>query len=276
MRSPARFAILGVLVAGGALGFGCQGEEEASTETTCDSSQALDYESFGGPFFLNWCTGCHSSKIPEGSRQEAPLDINFDSIDDIRSHGRRIVDKAVHTHKMPPAGGPTDTERELLGQWLGCGAPATSQGFDPPDAPPVKVDPPPTGECAKKRERLPASLLPRCSVETATCVTNCALEEEEEYVEDCRDACLAADTTPAAQNVDCQGCVFNQILACAGEKGCQDQTAKFVCCAQGCSDEACIDTQCQAETTAFGYCIGYKAEVCYDFGGEWLGECFAQ
>lgn len=276
MRSLARLGLLCILGTGIALtSFGCQGEEESET-TSCDTSSTLSYESFGGPFFLNWCTGCHSSKIPEGSRQDAPVEINFDSIADIRSHQSRIFDKAVHSHKMPPAGGPNDVERELLGQWLGCGAPSTTEGFDPPDAPPIKTDPPPTGECAKQKMSLEEALLPRCSAETTTCVANCALEQEEQYVEGCRDACLEADTTPPASGMDCQGCVFNQILACAGEKGCQDQTAKFLCCAQGCSDDACIDTKCKEETTSFGYCIGYKAEVCYDFSGSWLGACFAQ
>jgi hypothetical protein len=276
MRSRLEVSILVAIAGALSLSAGCS-SDDASEPTECTTSDALSYEGFGGPFFLNWCTGCHSSKLPEGSRQDAPVEINFDTVNDIRSHRSKIVDKAVHSHKMPPAGGPSDADRELLGQWLGCGAPALTEGFTPPEPPPVHTDPPPTGACAEPKKPLEPAMLPRCSLATSECVTNCALEEEEEYVEDCRDACLASDTTPpSATGMDCQGCVYNQILACAGEKGCQKQTAKFVCCTQSCSDEACIDDKCKEELTSFGYCIGYQAEVCYDFVGPYLGACFAK
>jgi hypothetical protein len=91
--------------------------DEAACETTY-----LDYDNFGAPFVLDWCRGCHSSGIPEGMRQEAPADVNFDSLSDVRTWGPRIAARAASTSSsMPPAGGPSLEERRLLAEWLTCG-----------------------------------------------------------------------------------------------------------------------------------------------------------
>ena len=99
-------------------------EEEAIAvdPDACETSY-LSYDNFGEPFVLDWCRGCHSSAVPAGMRQKAPVAINFDTLEDVRNRRERILVRAGSlTATMPPAGGPTEEERKLLAEWLACGA----------------------------------------------------------------------------------------------------------------------------------------------------------
>ena len=99
------------------------GDDGPPAADECDTSY-LRYNNFGAPFTLDWCRGCHSTAIPMAMRQKAPLDVNFDTIDDIRRWQHQMLVQATGTApKMPPAGGPSGDERVLLTEWLGCGAP---------------------------------------------------------------------------------------------------------------------------------------------------------
>ena len=93
-------------------------------ERPCPQGSTLTYEDFGAPFFLTYCEGCHSTAMPEGSRQNAPIAVNFNTLDDVRAHKDRIWARAADTNAtMPPSGGPSTKDRALLGEWLACGAP---------------------------------------------------------------------------------------------------------------------------------------------------------
>ncbi|MBA3819615.1 MAG: hypothetical protein H0X17_12035 [Deltaproteobacteria bacterium] len=95
---------------------------EPPDEDACKTS-FLDYDNFGAPFVVNWCRGCHSSAVPAGMRQRAPIDINFDDADDVRMWSERIAVRAASAAPtMPPAGGPSEEERKLLVEWIACGA----------------------------------------------------------------------------------------------------------------------------------------------------------
>ena len=88
----------------------------------CETSY-LTYGNFGEPFALDWCRGCHSSDVPMGMRQKAPIDVNCDTHEDIMTWRERIESRATGDEPtMPPAGGPGEAERALLGEWLACGA----------------------------------------------------------------------------------------------------------------------------------------------------------
>lgn len=87
----------------------------------CESSP-LTYETFGDPFVTSWCRGCHSAEVYPTMRQDAPLDVNLDTIDEVRAQRRMILQLAAETTAMPPSGGPSDEERALLREWLACGA----------------------------------------------------------------------------------------------------------------------------------------------------------
>jgi hypothetical protein len=98
---------------------------ETFDERPCPEDSELTFESFGGPFLITWCNGCHASGMPEAERQGAPLGIDFDDIGQIRAQAERIWARSGdHNVTMPPAGGPEDDERALLGEWLACGAPS--------------------------------------------------------------------------------------------------------------------------------------------------------
>jgi hypothetical protein len=87
---------------------------------SCGDSQT--YQTVGQPFALNYCTGCHSQHLPEGSRFGAPAGVDFDTLEGIRTHSDRFLARAVVDRDMPPGGGPSDQELEDLSWWVACGA----------------------------------------------------------------------------------------------------------------------------------------------------------
>lgn len=100
---------------------GDEGEPIPVDPSQCEDS-FLDYQNFGEPFVLDWCRGCHSSTVPTNMRQNAPPDINFDTLDQVKQWNERIAVRAASTTPtMPPAGGPSGDERALLAEWIACG-----------------------------------------------------------------------------------------------------------------------------------------------------------
>lgn len=91
-------------------------------DPSCAQSQ-LSYQTFGAPFMTDWCNGCHSSMLPVSMRQQAPLGVDFDTLDEVRAQAFAIVQTTTDLQTMPPEGGPTDAERAMLADWVRCGAP---------------------------------------------------------------------------------------------------------------------------------------------------------
>ena len=128
MRSSRSLALVVALVLAVLLG-ACgtdrmprDGDPTAVDPAQCQQSY-LDYGDFGAPFMLDWCRGCHSAAIPTAMRQSAPTDVNFDTLDEVRTFKDRIAQRAASTTPtMPPAGGPGSDERALLAEWIACGA----------------------------------------------------------------------------------------------------------------------------------------------------------
>jgi hypothetical protein len=117
MRSRCDARLAACLVCLAALG-GCG----ADTDPDCRRS-FLRYDNFGAPFMANWCRSCHSAALPADMRQQAPVEINFDSLSDVRRWQLAIEHSTAQTAAMPPAGGPSSAERDMLVEWLRCGAP---------------------------------------------------------------------------------------------------------------------------------------------------------
>jgi uncharacterized membrane protein len=93
-------------------------------ERKCPPDSFLDYGNFGAGFLAEYCRGCHAAGVPESMRHGAPLDVNFDSVAEVRQHAARMYARAGDGYvSMPPAGGPGIAQRTLLGEWLACGAP---------------------------------------------------------------------------------------------------------------------------------------------------------
>ena len=99
---------------------------QAFSERPCPVDNALEYEGFAAQFFQTYCQRCHSEAIVGMQRQGAPLGLNFDNVDSIRSLKEIIWNIAADSHTiMPPAAPvPTPDERRQLGEWLACDAPS--------------------------------------------------------------------------------------------------------------------------------------------------------
>jgi uncharacterized membrane protein len=107
------------------------GDSAANQSTLVDDSATLacndwvTWDSFAHSFFLNWCTSCHSSSLTSlEDREQAPLAMNFDSYAGVAEYSVQIEYRAVTAEPeflMPPIGGPTVEEREMLGLWIQCG-----------------------------------------------------------------------------------------------------------------------------------------------------------
>lgn len=97
-------------------------------------------------------------------------------------------------------------------------------------------------------------LLPRCSMDTATCLSAC--EDQA-----CADACYAADTTPGVDVgggtiLDCEFCNNYQFEVCISEM-CMPAYGTFICCAEandctGASCPACATELMAVQTCAQG------------------------
>src|SRR5678816_3372052 len=117
MRSSRSAAILIAVVTAGACG------STADPPDPVCAQSALTYASFGEAFFLDWCRSCHSAGVPGGMRQDAPIEINFDTVDDIRTWRTDILRVLGEPQTMPPVGGPAPAERDLALEWRTGGAP---------------------------------------------------------------------------------------------------------------------------------------------------------
>jgi uncharacterized membrane protein len=89
----------------------------------CPPNSTLTYDNFGAAFLGANCTTCHAADA--GNRHGAPDGYRFDTLADVHAHAARIFVRAAATNtSMPP--GPVDpplAERDMLADWLACGAP---------------------------------------------------------------------------------------------------------------------------------------------------------
>ena len=82
------------------------------------------YHNVGAPYMMTWCTSCHHIDVQSGERAGADLDVNLHSYHDVLTHLDRIQARALsEPATMPPAGGPSDIEKQRLREWILCGAP---------------------------------------------------------------------------------------------------------------------------------------------------------
>jgi len=88
-------------------------------EVACVHDPALTYDNFGKGFSTQFCTGCHSSLVPEEHRMEAPDDYNFDTYEGILLWADKI-EPVVAAGEMPPGGGTTESEKAQFAEWMAC------------------------------------------------------------------------------------------------------------------------------------------------------------
>lgn len=98
--------------------------EDADTDGMVEDAPLVTYANFGDAFLRNWCRGCHASTLSGDARSGAPEGIDFETLDDARMWADRIEARALGEQaSMPPAGGPSLDELELLRAWLEAGLP---------------------------------------------------------------------------------------------------------------------------------------------------------
>ena len=94
-------------------------------DTKCPEGTTLTYENFGESFLAKYCLSCHHSGLAKADRLGAPTDVNLDSYQDISTHRKDIIKTATKKSnaRMPPSRHVPTYEKELLAEWLNCGAP---------------------------------------------------------------------------------------------------------------------------------------------------------
>jgi uncharacterized membrane protein len=80
---------------------------------SCPTDSTLTYANFGSAFMTSNCLSCHTSKDSPTLTSQSQIKVN----------ASRILDAAVYTTAMPQDNGMAVAEREMLGEWLACGAP---------------------------------------------------------------------------------------------------------------------------------------------------------
>jgi len=80
---------------------------------TCPTGSTLTYANFGSAFLTSNCLSCHASKEQPRLATQAQVQANRAA----------ILENAVYTDAMPQDADMATAEREMLGEWLACGAP---------------------------------------------------------------------------------------------------------------------------------------------------------
>ena len=138
-RRPLSIGFLCVAVAGIAASFalfatGCLSPDNPLPDevTSGDGDEVdcseLTYENFGDNFFQSYCLRCHSATlVGDVARSDAPVGINYDTIEGVREFAPRIRLRAGQLGDMPPllalVPKPSAEERRTLIQWIDCGTP---------------------------------------------------------------------------------------------------------------------------------------------------------
>ena len=80
---------------------------------TCPPDSTLTYENFGKILIQDQCLSCHASKEKPSLSTQAQVQAN----------AQAILRASVTGTQMPKGGSMLLDERQLLGEWLACGAP---------------------------------------------------------------------------------------------------------------------------------------------------------
>lgn len=100
------------------------------TMAACPPGSTLTYDSFGQAFLDVHCVRCHASTLTTPTeRSGAPAAFDFDTLASVQMHLAAIDGVAaagptrINTYMPLGTPVPSDMERDLLGEWIACGAP---------------------------------------------------------------------------------------------------------------------------------------------------------
>jgi uncharacterized membrane protein len=106
---------------------GCGGGQ--ATGTTCPTGSTLTYQNFGQSFMGTYCLRCHNEALTGAARKDAPTDVNFNTVEQVRGESKDIdklagASATLTNEEMPPDGEkPSAEDRRKLSEWLSCNAP---------------------------------------------------------------------------------------------------------------------------------------------------------
>lgn len=119
-----------ILIAFAACGGHGHGSEGKPSGATCATGSTLTYDNFGKTFMTTYCVSCHDSAKTGAARNGAPAFHDFDTLNGIKAVSNHVDEYAAAgpasvNEIMPEGDGPFPTlaEREMLGEWIACGAP---------------------------------------------------------------------------------------------------------------------------------------------------------
>ena len=97
--------------------------DDAYTDTGvpawCDDAPVLTWNNFGQGFVTEHCQACHASTAEE--RNGAPSDVVFDTREETLARADQLLARAAGADAtMPPRGGVSDDDKEMLEIWLQC------------------------------------------------------------------------------------------------------------------------------------------------------------
>lgn len=84
-----------------------------AADLECPVGSTLSYATFGAAFMTDNCLSCHTTK-------QRPA---LTTLAAVQANKAAIISFAVTTARMPADGSISDEERQVLGEWLTCGAP---------------------------------------------------------------------------------------------------------------------------------------------------------
>ena len=100
----------------------------------CESSDVPGWDTVQ-PILDQWCTSCHAANLQGAARGGAPEGLNFDSWSTAAEWAADIGASVAPGGTMPPLGGMSQAERDLVRAWASCGAPGSEAPLPSCDAP---------------------------------------------------------------------------------------------------------------------------------------------
>ncbi|MCG8423017.1 MAG: c-type cytochrome [Proteobacteria bacterium] len=97
---------------------GCGGDDDGGE---CPDNSTAD-QMMGAMLIASQCQGCHLASLTGAARNNAPPNVNFDTAEDVMNREGRIRARAIDSSGMPPGGGLTQAQKDLVEIYLDCGA----------------------------------------------------------------------------------------------------------------------------------------------------------
>lgn len=92
--------------------------EPADSAAVCEPTD-VTWEAWGAGFFASYCRPCHSADTPE--RYGAPVELDFDTLEQVRTYEAAIRRSVLEAGSMPVGGGVPEADLVALDEFLACG-----------------------------------------------------------------------------------------------------------------------------------------------------------